>query len=214
MPIVIIAILMYIGYSVYFKNYFNFQPQGKRYKSSSDKINIYLNQQQHELVQFDSDEIEALSGNVRKQNRNLFFISTPNEGILNSIYHEPFVAFKREFYSANKTLGIIGMATKNHRFTYILKKDHVDIFIDDQAVGTIQNSGLTLISSRKVVARYKSDQQKHLIYVQEKPVGEVTKKITFTELPQRIITVYDPLEAETFRWLECIAFYLTGLNLE
>ncbi len=214
MSILVLAFLLYIGFNLYSKNYFNFQPQGKRYSTSNDKINLFLKEKQKELVRFEPDEIELLSANVGKQKKNLFFISTPEEGIIISIYHEPFLAFKREFYSPNHQLGVIGIATSQHKYMYFLKKDHTDVFIGEKPLGTIQNGGLTIIMNKNTVARYTNEPSKYLVYLKNKPAAEIDKNIRFTELPQRMISVYGPLDTESYVWLEVLAYYLIVLNIK
>jgi len=214
MPIIILGILIYLGFTLYSKSYFSLQPEGTRYKSSVDKITSYFKQTSPELVQFDEEELSLLSGNVAKMKKNLFFVSTPEEGILTSIYHEPFVAFSRQWHHPGKKLGVIGIATHSDTFLYIMKKDHTDVFINDRPYGTFQPNGdLVAMKGKTTVGSYSAEEKSYLIKLENVPVAEIKMDITQQELPLRIIDVFDPLDSNKYKQVEILAFYLLGLSL-
>lgn len=61
MSILVLGLIAFLGYSVYSKGYFTFQPEGKRYQKNSGLVQDYLLSQQPYLVDFGDDELELLS---------------------------------------------------------------------------------------------------------------------------------------------------------
>jgi len=215
MSIVILGLLAFLGYSVYSKGYFRFQPEGKRYERNSALVQEYLLNQQPLLVDFGIDELELLSGNKQKDKSRTLF-KQPTEGILLSIYHEPFIAFKSIYHSNDLRTGVIGIATNKDQFVYIMKKDHVDIFLNQKPYGTIKGNG-QLISpdSKTALATYVlKNETFYQIRVNDQPEAEVKVNIESNSLPQRVIDVYGPSSPAVNKLVQIMSFYLVGLGLK
>lgn len=215
MSIVFLGLLAYLGYSIYSKGYFRFQPEGKRYQKNSELVQEYLLNQQPLLVDFGADELELLSGNKQKdKSRSLF--KGPAEGVLLSIYHEPFIAYKAIYHSNDLRTGVIGIATNKDQYVYIMKKDHVDIFFNKKPMGTIKGNGqLVSTDSKRTLASYvlKTDTF-YQIRIDDRPEAEVKVNIEAGSLPQRMIDVYGPADAATMKMVQIMAFYLVGLGIK
>ena len=210
MPLIILGVLLYIGFTLYTKSYFSFQPQGSRYKSGVDSIEQYLRSQQARLVQFDKDELPLLSDNLLESKKNLFIEVRKNEGILTSIYHEPFVAFRRLHFDAAHKTGIIGAATKQDVYIFILKKDHTDVFINQRPYGTIKAGGrLFKMNKSEPVAAYELHDHSYLVTAAGIPTMEVgLNRRSSDRIPQRLFTIFGPDPEENYELNELMGLYL------
>jgi hypothetical protein len=110
MSILVLGILALIGYSLFSKGYFRFQPEGKLYESNSNIVYKFLAEKQSELSCLRAGRVFVDFRNKMKLKSTSFF-DKPIEGILLSIYNEPFVAFKVIYHSEKLKTGVIGMAT-------------------------------------------------------------------------------------------------------
>jgi|GEM_PF-1291776 len=215
MSIVVLGLLAFLGYSLFARGYFQLQPEGKRYEKNSNLIMDFLTQQQPGLVDFEEDELELLSGNRQKMKSASFF-NKPVEGVLLSIYHEPFIAYKSVYHSAEHKTGVIGVTTNRDLFLFILKKDHTDIFINKKPFGTIKGAGQLLTpDSKSVIASYElRNNDAFLVRVHDRPEAEVKHEIRENSLPQRIVEVYGNTDAHVGQIVKVMCFYLIGLNIK
>lgn len=215
MSIIIFGLLAFLGFTIYSKGYFSLQPEGKRYQKNSELIQDYLNSQQPNLVNFTNDELELLSGNRQKDSKRSFF-RQPAEGVLLSIYHEPFLAYKSIYHNSDLKAGVIGIATHKDQYVYILKKDHVDIFINKKPFGTIKGDGQLISANNKVsLANYiLKNESFYQVRVNNTPEAEVKLNIEPNSLPQRILELYGPSTDEVHDLVLILAFYLVGLGLK
>jgi hypothetical protein len=215
MSILVLGILALIGYSLFSKGYFRFQPEGKLYESNSNIVYKFLAEKQSELVAFEQEEFSLISGNKMKLKSTSFF-DKPIEGILLSIYNEPFVAFKVIYHSEKLKTGVIGMATRNNTYLYVMKKDHVDVFFDKKPLGTIQMGGKLFFPSTKTeIASYSlKNATEYLIRVGGVPSAEVKHEIAENSLPQRVVDTFDMQEASGDFAMRIMVFYLIGLGIK
>lgn len=214
MSILILGLLALLGYSLFAKGYFQFQPEGKRYEKISHEVQDFLKVQQPGLVNFQDDELSLLSGNRLKAGKKSWF-SQPTEGVLVSIYHEPFIAYKTVALQPDKHTGVIGISTSNDQYLYIIKKDHTDVFINKKPYGTINDQGkLILVNTKTIAAAYdiKNDETT-LVRLNDIPEAEVSRKFVESTLPRRIIDIYEYDVKIDKRVLQAVVFYLIGLGL-
>lgn len=214
MSILILGLLALLGYSLFAKGYFQFQPEGKRYEKISHEVQDFLKDQQPGLVNFQDDELSLLSANRLKPGKKGWF-SQPTEGVLVSIYHEPFIAYKTVALQPDKHTGVIGISTSTDQFLYIIKKDHTDVFINKKPYGTINDQGkLILVNTKTIVAAYdiKNDETT-LVRLNDIPEAEVSRKFVESQLPRRILDIYESDVKIDKRVLQAVVFYLIGLGL-
>lgn len=214
MSILILGLLALLGYSLFAKGYFNFQPEGRRYEKISLEVQDYLKAQQPGLVNFQEDELGLLSGNKQKSGKSGFF-GKQTEGVLLSIYHEPFIAYKATSLGQDKETGVVGIATFKDQYLYIIKKDHTDIFINKKPIGTIKNGGqLVLLNSKSIAATYEiKNNESWLVRMNSAPEAEVRLRIVENPLPQRVLDIYESNSGINKTILRAVIFYLTGLGL-
>lgn len=214
MSILILGLLALLGYSLFAKGYFQFQPEGKRYEKISHEVQDFLKAQQPGLVNFQDDELSLLSANRLKSGKKGWF-SQPTEGVLVSIYHEPFIAYKTVALQPDKHTGVIGISTSTDQFLYIIKKDHTDVFINKKPYGTINDQGkLILVNTKTIAAAYdiKNDETT-LVRLNDIPEAEVSRKFVESTLPRRILDIYESDMKIDKRVLQAVVFYLIGLGL-
>ncbi len=215
MSILVLGILALIGYSLFSKGYFRFQPEGKLYESNTNIVYKFLAEKQSELVAFDREEFSLISGNRMKLKSKSFF-DKPIEGILLSIYNEPFVAFKVIYHSEKLKTGVIGIATHKNTYLYVMKKDHVDVFFDKKPLGTIQMGGKLFFPGTKTeIASFSlKDATEYLIRIGGVPCAEVKHEVAENSLPQRIIETFDVQEASGDFAMRTLIFYIIGLGIK
>lgn len=133
-------------YFIYFV-LIHFQPAKGKIRSDLKKMKNEITPFINELIPWNKEELELLSSNQIKQKISRGIITTA-EGVFNSIYHEPLIAYSYKKYISSKKDEVIYARTSNHEFVYRTKKDSTELFIDNQKVGTINNQGL-LYGGRK-----------------------------------------------------------------
>jgi len=214
MSIIIIGLLAFLGYALYTKGYFSLQPDGKLYEKNSGLVDKFLEQSQKDLVKFEDDELALLSGNRKKVKGGSFFDSSL-EGLLLSIYHEPFLAYKVINHSEKNKTGVMGVATASNVFRFIMKKDHTDVFLDKRPLGTIQVGGkLFYPGSKTEIATFEmKDETEYLIRVGGSPCAELKIEIQENSLPQRILEVFGSQEPSGRFAMRVLIFYLIGLSM-
>lgn len=119
----------------------HFQPGKGKIRTDLKKMKNEIAPFIEELIPWNKEELELLSSNQVKQKISRGVITTA-EGVFNSIYHEPLIAYSYKKYISSKKDEIIYARTSNHEFVYRTKKDSTELFIDNQKVGVINNQGL------------------------------------------------------------------------
>lgn len=213
MQLILLGLLFFLGFTIFSKGYYVLQPNGNLYRNTVAKINEYLKSIQGQLVNFDSQELDLLSGNAKDIKK----LSTNFNGVLTSIYNEPFIALYNKFFNTAKKEGVIGIATRHHTYMYLLKKDHTDVFIDDQPYGTIRNFDHSLVISadQSVPVRVddKSETQWLLRYHHD-PMLEIRKDISIQKVPQRIIDVFGIIDSKNEVPVYTVLFYRIALQIQ
>jgi hypothetical protein len=125
----------------------HFQPGKGKIQTDLKKMKSEIAPFIEELIPWNKEELELLSSNQVKQKVSKGIITTA-EGVFNSIYHEPLIAYSYKKYISSKRNEIIYARTSNHEFFYRTKKDSTELIIDNQKVGVINNQGL-LYGGRK-----------------------------------------------------------------
>ena len=216
MPLIILGFLIYIGFTIYSKTYFSFQPQSARYKSGVDSVENYLKTQIPKLVKFEKEELSLLSDKLLETKRNIFVEVRKNEGILTSIYHEPFVAFRRIYFDASHKSGIIGVSTVAQTYLFLIKSDHSDVFINSKPFGTIKKDGtLFKINSNNPVASFRKQDQEYIISVNEVPTMEIDcLSRSEIRVPRRLMTIFGNNPEENYALNELLGLYLSIQSLD
>lgn len=92
------------------------------------------------------------------------------KGVLNSIYHEPMVAYAYKAYLKGGQFSLCLAATKSHQFIFQRLKVRTDFFIDGEHVGFITPEWLVYSQRRRLLARrnrYSSDYYTVVVWDQE-----------------------------------------------
>lgn len=119
----------------------HFQPGKGKIRTDLKKMKDEIAPFIEELIPWNKEELELLSSNQVKQKISRGIITT-SEGVFNSIYHEPLIAYSYKKYISSKSDEIIYARTSNHEFVYRTKKGSTELIIDNQKVGIINKQGL------------------------------------------------------------------------
>lgn len=134
-------------YFIYFA-LIHFQPGKGKIRTDLKKMKNEIAPYIDDLIPWNKEELELMSSNQVKQKISRGVITTA-EGVFNSIYHEPLIAYSYKKYISPKRNEVIYARTSNHEFVYRTKKDSTELFIDNQKVGVINNKGLLHGGRRK-----------------------------------------------------------------
>lgn len=119
----------------------HFQPGKGKIRTDLKKMKDEIAPFIEELIPWNKEELELLSSNQVKQKISRGIITTA-EGVFNSIYHEPLIAYSYKKYISSKKDEVIYARTSNHEFVYRTKKGITELIIDNQKVGVINKQGL------------------------------------------------------------------------
>jgi len=163
-------------YFVYFA-LIHFQPGKGKIKNDLKKMKNEIAPFIEKLIPWNKEELELLSSTQVKQKVSKGIITTA-EGVFNSIYHEPLIAYSYKKYISSKKDEVIYARTSNHEFVYRTKKGSTELFIDNQKVGVINDQGLLYGGRKKrLLARInKSENELELpIIIGDKERGTLMK---------------------------------------
>lgn len=155
----------------------HYQPGKGKIRTDLKKMKNEIAPYIEELVPWTKEELELLSSNQVKQKISKGIITTA-EGVFNSIYHEPLIAYSYKKYISSKDDEVIYARTSNHEFVYRTKKGSTELIIDNQKVGVINQQGLLHGGRRKrLLARInKSENELELpIIIGDKERGTLIK---------------------------------------
>lgn len=124
------------------------------------------------LIPFNGEEMELLSlnqSNVSKRKR----FSKVTNGIFNTIYYEPLIAYGIKNYSNNQKLILICSTTDE--FVYLSKGNTTHVFMNDTEAGVLTSDGKFYSIKNKLLALIDgADQlQSHTVWIQGKDMGYI-----------------------------------------
>ncbi len=153
--VAMIGLLVLAGTGIYvgLKTLENYNP-GKK-KIQKDIIELKRELQPHisEIVPWSEEEMSQLSINQINKKSSKRIVTT-KKGVFTTIYHEPLIAWASRKYVSSKTNALVYAKTSHHEFIYRVKKNKVDVVIDDQLIGQINEDGiLEQVKGRKALAQ-------------------------------------------------------------
>lgn len=124
------------------------------------------------LIPFNGEEMELLSlnqSNVSKRKR----FSKVTNGIFNTIYYEPLIAYGIKNYSNNQKLILI--CSTADEFVYLSKGNTTHVFMNDTEAGVLTSDGKFYSIKNKLLALIDgADQlQSHTVWIQGKDMGYI-----------------------------------------
>ena len=93
------------------------------------------------LVPWSEEELTQLSLNVIEYKKSKGVTSTV-KGVYTTIYHEPLIAWVYKKYVSTKENALVYAKTSHHEFIYRIKKDFIDVAVDDELIGQIDQAGI------------------------------------------------------------------------
>ncbi len=176
--IAMLAILSLLGFGIYFglKTLANFNPGRNKIQRDLKVLKADLQPFINDLVPWTEEEMGQLSLNTirKKANKN---IVKSSKGIFTTVYQEPLIAWAYRKYVSSKENALLYARTSHHEFIYRIKKNMVEVVVDDQLLGQIDQSGTMYpIKGRKALAQVnRSSEGLGLpILVNQKEVGRLT----------------------------------------
>lgn len=200
---VIIAMMIIVtlaGLGIYFglKTLENFNPGRNKIQKDLKVLKAELQPFIVDLVPWTEDEMEQLSLNTirRKATKN---VVKSLKGIFTTIYHEPLIAWAYRRYVSSKENALLYAKTSHHEFIYRIKKNMVEIVVDDQLVGQVNQEGVLFPNKgKKALAQinHGSEELGLPIIVNEKEVGRLNDLSKLDKINSRAFQVVSKMEDE------------------
>lgn len=198
--VAMVIILSLAGFGVYFglKTLENFNPGRKKIQKDLKVLKADLQPFIVDLVPWTEDEMGQLSLNTirKKASKN---VVTSLKGIFTTIYHEPLIAWAYRRYVSSKENALLYAKTSHHEFIYRIKKNMVEIVVDDQLVGQINQDGVLFpLKGKKALAQinHGSEELGLPIIVNEKEVGRLNDLNKLDKINSRAFQVVSKMEDE------------------
>jgi len=125
-----------VGLYLLYQILINFNPGKKRVQEDIRKMREEITPWVAELVPWNKEEMELFSLNQIHQTVKKSITRTA-KGVFTSIYHEPMLAYAYKEYIGSGTNAILLVRTSKHEYVYLIRKKGIQIAIDGQALGTI-----------------------------------------------------------------------------
>jgi len=156
MFIITILILAGVTFAVIFAMYMmlsNFTPGQSKIQTDVDKMKSEIQPWTDKLVEWKKEELNLLSFNNINKEVKKGIVKTA-KGILTSIYQEPLIAYSFKQYFGNKKNAVLYARTADREFQYRVREKGVDVSVDGQPLGWIQEDGRLLdANTRQLTAR-------------------------------------------------------------
>ncbi|MEZ4956268.1 MAG: hypothetical protein R2825_22100 [Saprospiraceae bacterium] len=198
--IAMLIIITLAGLGIYFglKTLENFNPGRSKIQKDLKALKTELQPFIVDLVPWTEDEMEQLSLNTirRKATKN---VVKSLKGIFTTIYHEPLIAWAYRRYVSSKENALLYAKTSHHEFIYRIKKNTVEIVVDDQLVGQVNQDGVLYPNKgRKALAQinHGSEELGLPIIVNEKEVGRLNDLTNLDKINSRAFQVVSKMEDE------------------
>ncbi|TVQ47603.1 MAG: hypothetical protein EA362_06310 [Saprospirales bacterium] len=137
------------------------------------------------LIPLKHDEIELLSSRVDLKSLGNRFRKTKS-GFLNSIYNEPMVAFTIKRYLGNNRRKIIYARTTTDEFVFIQKKNTVQLYLNGNPFGKLENDNLYFLKDNKRIAWIEGDRgQSRPLYTPNKKLALINPNIQLNDSSSR-----------------------------
>jgi hypothetical protein len=148
------------------------------------------------LVPWGPEELELLSLNHHSKKIQKGFHKAV-QGVFNSIYYEPMIAFAyKEYYNISRR-AIIVARTDDHEFIYKIKSNRTEIFVDGKSFGLMNNEGQLISVYRKKIASIKADNVEYLtVNIGQKHVANLMNPQTAEDTHLRVIELFQNINSE------------------
>ncbi len=202
----ILSIVLFIM-AVYLMNkrFIGFQPSSKRVNSDVGRFRQQAEAWKQELIPWNEEELELFSLNQSNQVKKKGF-GRSQEGIVQSIYHEPmlFYSFK-EYPSAGKN-GIIFVQTAKYEIVYRTRAKGIQIFVNEEFLGSLTKDWQLQGQQGPLGRLDRSDPFRKLIIVGDKIMGSVVLPMEQTSVSQRAFELDEKMNEE-----EQLIFMVLGI---
>ena len=176
----------------------NFQPGGNKIRSDLEKLRAEMAPWFADLVPWDDkDDIELLSLNqINKSVKG--GLGKTIKGVFTSIYHEPMIAYAYRRYLSSGENAVLYARTQHHEFLYRIRPKEVQISIDNQYLGTLNEKG-QLIGARnnRLLAQVNTEDELVLpVQIGDKEVAGLIRPEKARQTNPRAFEYVLPMEAD------------------
>lgn len=198
--VAMMTIVALAGSGVYFglKTLENYNPGRKKIQKDLAALKIDLQPFFDDLVPWSEEEMAQLSLNtIRKKAAKR--VVTTTKGIFTTIYHEPLIAWAYRRYVASKENALIYAKTSNHEFIYRIKKEMVELVIDNALIGQIDNNGvLYATKGNKPLASLNKTRegQGFPIFIEGKEMGRLNDVTSASGITPRAFQMISQMDEE------------------
>jgi len=206
MPPIVFLILSFLAIftvaflSIYLLYQFltNFQPGKNKVLSDFRKMRAEIKEWSDQLVPWGKEEMGLLSLNQVNQKIKRGFSKTA-KGIFTSIYHEPLIVYTYKKYIAAKENAILYARTSGNEYAYRIKKNKIDVNIDGQYAGFLNEQGHFYGGRRsRLLAKINRDDelQLHPVIIGDREVASVVNPIKSAKHNPRAFQFVQNMEAK------------------
>ena len=131
------------------------------------------------------------------------------KGLFNSIFHEPMMLYAYKEYLPNGKSALLFSAINNREYFYLIKKKSVIIYINNDVVGTLKDSGeLISADGKRILAKVDREKTDLIpIYIGERQGGYFQDPDTADTINPRAIQIIDDLNESEEMVFFAIATY-------
>ena len=101
------------------------------------------------LIKWNRQEMELLSFSQHRQVKKSLLYKF-YRGVFQSIYHEPLVVYMQKMYSLEE--GVLLIRNSEHEFAYLIVRKEVELFIDEEYFGKLDQQGKLWYNQKNVIA--------------------------------------------------------------
>lgn len=187
----------------------NFNPGQKRVQEDIRKMRQELSTWVAQLVPWDKEDTELFSLNQINQikKKSVFTVA---KGVFTSIYHEPMVAYAYKKYVGPGLNAVLYARTSKHEYVYRIRNKGIQIAVDGQALGTLDNEGMLRGGKKNhLLARINRQQEEQLllpVVVNDREVASLTNPaLANSPNPRAFQFLKDDLQPEEEKLLLSLA---------
>lgn len=150
MEIFSLLTLLFASGGIYalYKMWPNVRPGNSKIQNDLKLMKEEMDQWSNDLVEFEKQELEALSFNQIKKSQSKNFTQTA-KGIFTTIFHEPVIAYSYKKYRSSKEYAILYARTLKDTFVYKIDKKEIRMVLNDKLIGVFDRGMLTLHDNPK-----------------------------------------------------------------
>lgn len=199
-----LAVLLYVVYVVTNKK----GSSETKIKGDVETLREEIKDNISNLVPWNREEMELFSLSETSKNNRKRGISTINS-VVSSIYHEPLMSYIYKDFGNKRDYKMLLVKTSNREYVYIIKKDVVNIFLNDKPFASIKdNAYLYPPGENKLLAAINLEGGAYLpLKVQDREVASLTHPQKTDRVNPRAFEILQQVDNREEELLLALSFF-------